>query len=79
MAGNDFGRLLLTAKFVNVYGWLSLGIMSILLALMWLRVIPESLYTAMFIIAALLFSGRIILRVMLMKHERQSEPTEPKA
>ncbi len=68
---------MLTSNFVNRYGWVSLGIMGILLVLMWLRVIPESLYLVMFIVAASLFSGRIILRVMLLKHERRSESGTP--
>jgi len=56
-----------------MYGWVSLGIMATLLAGMWLRIIPESLYLVMFIIAASLFSGRIILRVLLLKQKRQPE------
>ena len=70
-------RPMVTAKFVNLYGWISLGVMGGLLALMWLRIIPESLYLTMLIIAASLFSGRIILRVMLPRQERQSEPRSP--
>ena len=64
---------MLTSRFVAAYGWVSLAIMAALLALMWLKVIPESLYLPMFIIAIVLFSGRLILRIMEIRQQRRSE------
>ena len=68
---------MLTAKFVELYGWVSLAIMAIVLGLMWIRVIPESLYLVMFIMATCLFLGRIVLRLALVRQDRKPKQQAP--
>jgi len=46
--------------------------MLILLVLIWFRLVPETYYWPFFIIAALLFVTRIVLRLMAEKSERRS-------
>jgi len=62
----------ITTKAVTIYGFISITVMLILLILIWFRLVPETYYWPFFIIAALLFVTRIVLRFMAGKSERRS-------
>jgi len=63
---------LITSRAVTIYGFVSITVMLILLVLIWFRLVPETYYWPFFIIAALLFVTRIVLRLMAEKSERRS-------
>jgi hypothetical protein len=62
---------LLSHKAVNTYGYISIGVMLIMLALVWFEIVPKSLYIPLFLVAAALFVGRLVLRVLLVRQLRR--------
>ena len=68
---------MITAKFVNMYGWVGVSIMALLLVLVWLKVLPKSLYIVAFLVAVSLFVGRVVLRLLLTREERRLRTEEP--
>jgi len=67
---------MITTKMVNVFGFVSIGIMVILLLLIWQQAVPPSLYIPFFLIAVGLFIVRIVLRVLAGRAERRDEEEE---
>ena len=63
-------RFMITYKSVNIYGFVSIGIMLVMLVLIWTHRVPESLYLTLFLIALALFLIRIALRLILARQER---------
>jgi hypothetical protein len=63
-------RLMISYKAINIYGFISIAIMLIMLVLIWTRRVPESLYLTLFLIALALFLIRIALRLILARQER---------
>ena len=63
-------RSMITYKTVNIYGFISIAIMLIMLVLIWTHRVPESLYLTLFLIALALFLIRIALRLILARQER---------
>jgi len=61
----------MTSKGVTIYGFVSITVMLILLILIWLRLVPESWYWPFFVIAALMFLSRIILRFKAARDEKR--------
>jgi hypothetical protein len=68
---------MITSRSVNIYGWVSIGVMATLLVLVWLKILPPSLHLPAFIVAVLLFLGRLGLRVILARQHRVSDSEEP--
>lgn len=69
--------MIITERFVTIYGLTSLVVMAAILGLMWFRVIPESLYMPMFFIALVAFIGRIALRMALHRRQRRQDEDQP--
>ena len=65
--------MIVSRRFVTIFGLVSLIFMASILGLMWSRVIPESLYGPMFILALAAFIGRIVLRLALHRQRREEE------
>jgi hypothetical protein len=64
---------MITTRTVNVFGFISIAIMVILLLLIWQQLVPRSLYIPFFLIAIGLFIVRIVLRVIVARAERGGE------
>lgn len=62
----------ITPKTVAVFGYISIPVMLIMLALLWLRIVPETLTIPFFSIALGLFLVRIFLRIQLARSERRA-------
>ena len=56
---------------MTIYGFVSITIMLILLILIWFRLVPETYYWPFFIIAALLFLTRVVLRFKAARDEKR--------
>ncbi len=70
---------MISHKAVNTYGYISIGVMLILLALVWFEVVPKSLYIPLFLVAAALFVGRLVLRVLLVRQLRRKNEEQMRA
>lgn len=62
---------MLNPKTVNTYGFVSIGIMTVMLVIIWAELVPRSMYLSLFLIAAALFLIRITLRLVLARQERE--------
>jgi len=63
---------MLNPRIVTIYGYASIFSMLVLLVLVWFKLVPESMYLPVFLIAAALFAIRIVLRIMLLRQERKA-------
>jgi len=59
---------MITERTLNIYGFASIAIMLLLLALVWFQAVPKDWYYPLFFVAAALFVTRLVLRFM---HARQ--------
>ena len=64
---------MINARFVAIYGLVGLLLMLILLGLIFFKQVPQSYYLPFSIVAFLLFAGRIVLRVLLARQQRQAK------
>ena len=67
---------MLSPKLVSLYGFASIIIMAVLLGLIFFEVVPRSFSLAFFIVALVLFIGRIVLRFLLSRQERRMRSAE---
>lgn len=63
---------MLKQRTVNIYGFFAIGIMIVMLVLIWARLVPQSMYTSMFLVALALFLVRVTLRLTLARQEREA-------
>jgi hypothetical protein len=68
---------MISAKTVNIYGFVSIAVMAVLLALIVFEQVSRSMYLPFFIIAAVLFAIRIVLRVLLARQKRKERAAHP--
>jgi hypothetical protein len=64
---------MLNPRTVNIYGYISIGVMTLMLVLMLARLVPSSMYMALFLIAAALFMIRITLRLVLARQQGEEK------
>jgi hypothetical protein len=64
---------MLTPRFVNLYGYVFLGIVVAMLALVWFRLVPQSVYVPLFLVALVLYGIRIAMRLLLERQRRLQE------
>lgn len=64
---------MITQRFVNLYGTIGIIVMIALLALLYFKMVPTSLEIPFFIVAVLLFIGRVVLRVALARQEKRAK------
>jgi len=64
---------MINQKFVEIYGYVAILVMAVMLALIWFEKIPRSLYLTCFIIAATLFLIRVTLRLLVARQKRMAE------
>jgi uncharacterized membrane protein len=63
---------MLKQKTVNIYGFFAIGTMLVMLVLIWARLVPQSMYTSMFLVALALFLVRVTLRLTLARQQREA-------
>jgi len=59
----------INSKTVTWYGYISIGVLFVLLAVVWLNLVDPSMHVAILIVAALLISSRILLRFVARHQE----------
>jgi len=64
---------MLTPRWVNVYGYVFLVIVVAMLVLVWFKLVPQSMYVPLFLVALTLYLIRITLRLMLERQRRLQE------
>lgn len=57
---------------VNNLGYISITIMMAMLLLLWFRIVPDAFTIPFFVLALLLFVSRIVLRIKLLRQERNA-------
>ena len=62
---------MLNPRAVNVYGFIAIGAMTLMLLLVVAKVVPPSMYSALFYAAAALFAIRIGLRIVLARQKKK--------
>ena len=67
---------MMTSRTVNIYGYISLAVMAVILLLMWQRMVPERWYWALFSVALVLFLFRVTMRLLLARQKRQQKNAE---
>ncbi|HXF99572.1 MAG TPA: hypothetical protein VNL69_02250 [Bacteroidota bacterium] len=56
---------------LNNLGYISITIMMAMLLLLWFKIVPEWLTLPFFLVALVLFVTRVVLRVRLIRKERE--------
>ena len=64
-------RKMINPRAVNVYGFIAIGAMTLMLVLVVAKVVPPRMYSALFYTAAALFAIRIILRIVLARQKKK--------
>lgn len=67
---------MINERFLTLYGVVSIALMSLLLLLVWLRVIPPEYNIAAFVVVLLLFLGRIVLRIVVARRNAVGDDTD---
>ena len=64
---------MLNPRWVNVYGYVFLVIVLAMLVLVWFRLVPQSMFIPLFLVALVLYMVRITLRLLLARQRRLQE------
>lgn len=64
---------MITPRWVNIYGYVFLVIVVAMLVLVWFRIVPQSMFVPLFLIALVLYMVRITLRLLLERQRRLQE------
>ena len=70
---------MLSQKTVNIFGFVAVGLMALMLVLIWARLVPHTMYLPLFLIAAALFLARVTLRLVLSRQEREMKREKEEA
>jgi hypothetical protein len=62
---------MLNPRAVNVYGFVAIGAMTLMLVLVVAKIVPPRLYSPLFYAAAALFAIRIVLRIALARQQKK--------
>ncbi len=62
---------MLNRTFVTIYGIIGLVVIAVLLVLVWFRLVPTSYYLPLFLVALVIWAGRLVMRVILSRRERR--------
>ena len=69
---------MLTQRAVQRFGYGIILVMALFVVLVWLRLVPESWYWTLVLIAALLFMVRLTLKLVLERQHRLGEAARRK-
>lgn len=64
---------MITPRWVNIYGYVFLFVIVAMLVLVWFRLVPQSLFVPLFLVALVLYLIRITLRLLLDRQRRLEE------
>ncbi len=64
---------MITPRWVSIYGYVFLVIVVAMLVLVWFRLVPQSMFVPLFLIALVLYMVRITLRLLLERQRRLQE------
>ena len=64
---------MLTSRSVHIYGFVTIGVLLVLLCLVWFRLIDPSYDVPILIFAFLVILSRIILRILARRNEARQE------
>jgi Flp pilus assembly protein TadB len=62
---------MLNPRGVNVYGFVAIGAMTLMLVLVVAKVVPPRMYSPLFYAAVALFAIRIVLRIALARQKKK--------
>jgi hypothetical protein len=62
---------MISEKAVNIYGFVAIGLMAIMLILMLTKAVPREMYVTLVLIAAVLVLTRITLRLIVARAKRR--------
>lgn len=65
----------LDRRTLNNLGYISITVMMLMLLLLWFKIVPEWLTLPFFLVALALVAVRIILRIKLIRKEREESPS----
>lgn len=64
---------MLNPRVINIYGYVFLAIVVVMLALVWFQLVPQTMYVPLFLVALTLYLIRITLRLLLERQRRMQE------
>jgi FlaA1/EpsC-like NDP-sugar epimerase len=64
---------MLNPRWFNIYGYVFLAVVVVMLALVWFQLVPQTLYVPLFLVALSLYLVRITLRLLLERQRRLQE------
>ncbi len=64
---------MLNPRVINIYGYVFLAIVVVMLALVWFQLVPQTMYVPLFLVALALYLIRITLRLLLERQRRMQE------
>ncbi len=64
---------MLNARAVNIYGFVAIGAMTLMLVLVVAKLVPPGMSMVLFYAAAVLFAVRIVLRIALARQQKRVE------
>lgn len=67
---NNVRASMLNPRVVNIYGYVAIGAMTIMLLLIVTKVVPQRMFMPLFYVAAGLFAVRIVLRIIQARQQK---------
>lgn len=64
---------MITPRWFNIYGYLFLVVVVAMLVVVWFKLVPQSMYVPLFLVALVLYLIRITLRLLLDRQRRVQE------
>lgn len=64
---------MITPRWVSIYGYVFLVVVVAMLVLVWFKLVPESMFVPLFLVALVLYLIRITLRLLLDRQRRLQE------
>jgi len=64
---------MLNPRWFNIYGYVFLAVVVVMLALVWFQLVPQTMYVPLFLVALFLYLVRITLRLLLERQRRLQE------
>ena len=70
---------MISSRAVTTYGYVSIGILLVLLTLVWLRIVDPSWNVPILIVAFLMILSRVLLRIISNRNEAHRESQQKKS
>jgi hypothetical protein len=76
LAASIQGSLVLTRRFLTVFGIVGVVVMAVLLVLVAFRLVPTSWFLPLFLLAFAIWATRLVLRILISRKERNEATGE---